>query len=111
MRVFGVLVMFLAFSFFIAACYAAYQAPRWSGKPRLAAIRFLIFRFRPNVMVVILGGMVMLGLCALFYRSALGSSKELRIMNLGKVPEEKDVFQSLLDVATFLKEETGPFHE
>lgn len=38
-------------------------------------------------MVVILGGMVMLGLCALFYRSALGSSKELRIMNLGKVPE------------------------
>ncbi|CAK8995297.1 unnamed protein product [Durusdinium trenchii] len=184
MRVFGVLVMFLAFSFFIAACYAAYQAPRWSGKPRLAAIRFLIFRFRPNVwyfglvllargpllsmpgviatnmpslqltlmhmillgslclqlwflpwkspilnlvdglsvsllvmllagslgyadnsgeeaarvlalfgtvissmMVVILGGMVMLGLCALFYRSALGSSKELRIMNLGKVPE------------------------
>ncbi|CAK8995298.1 unnamed protein product [Durusdinium trenchii] len=202
MRVFGVLVMFLAFSFFIAACYAAYQAPRWSGKPRLAAIRFLIFRFRPNVwyfglvllargpllsmpgviatnmpslqltlmhmillgslclqlwflpwkspilnlvdglsvsllvmllagslgyadnsgeeaarvlalfgtvissmMVVILGGMVMLGLCALFYRSALGSSKELRIMNLGKVPEEKDVFQSLLDVATFLKED------
>eukprot|EP00913_Durusdinium_trenchii_P024135 g22662.t1 len=49
MRGFGALVIFLAFSFFIAACYAAYQAPRWSGKPRLAAIRFLIFRFRPNV--------------------------------------------------------------
>ncbi|CAK9066964.1 Ephrin_rec_like domain-containing protein [Durusdinium trenchii] len=202
MRIFGGLVLFLAFSFFAAACYAAYQAPRWSGKPRLAAIRFLIFRFRPNVwyfglvllargpllsmpgviatnmpslqltlmhmillgslclqlwflpwkspvlnlvdglsvsllvmllagslgyadnsgedaarvlalfgtvisslMVVILAGMVMLGLCALCYRSALGSSKELRIMNLGKVPEEKDVFQSLLDVATFLKED------
>ncbi|CAK9094833.1 unnamed protein product [Durusdinium trenchii] len=202
MRVFGALVILLAFTFFSAACYAAYQAPRWSGKPRLAAIRFLIFRFRPNVwyfglvllargpllsmpgviatnmpslqltlmhmillgsfcvqlwflpwkspilnlvdglsvsllvmllagslgyadssgedaarvlslfgtvisslMVVILGGMVMLGLTALIYRSALGSSKELRIMNLGKVPQEKDVFQSLLDVATFLKED------
>ncbi|CAK8993527.1 unnamed protein product [Durusdinium trenchii] len=202
MRIFGALVIFLAFSFFTAACYAAYQAPKWSGQPRLAAIRFLIFRFRPNVwyfglvllargpllsmpgviatnmpslqltlmhmillgslclqlwflpwkspilnlvdglsvsllvmllasslgyadssgedasrvlatfgtvisslMVVILGGMVLLGLCALVYRSALGSSKELRIMNLGKVPKEQDVFQSLLDVATFLKED------
>ncbi|CAK9093024.1 unnamed protein product [Durusdinium trenchii] len=202
MRVFGVFVLILAFTFFTAACYAAYQAPKWSGKPRLAAIRFLIFRFRPNVwyfglvllargpllsmpgviatnmpslqltlmhmillgslclqlwflpwkspilnlvdgvsvsllvmllagslgyadssgeeatrvlatfgtvisslMVAILGGMVMLGLTALVYRSALGSSKELRVMNLGKVPEEKDVFQSLLDVATFLKED------
>ncbi|CAK9086783.1 Calcium-dependent protein kinase 16 [Durusdinium trenchii] len=197
MRVFGVFVLILAFTFFTAACYAAYQAPKW-----LAAIRFLIFRFRPNVwyfglvllargpllsmpgviatnmpslqltlmhmillgslclqlwflpwkspilnlvdgvsvsllvmllagslgyadssgedaarvlatfgtvisslMVAILGGMVSLGLTALVYRSALGSSKELRIMNLGKVPEEKDVFQSLLDVATFLKED------
>ena len=43
-----------------------------------------------SLMVVILAGMVMLGLCALCYRSALGSSKELRIMNLGKVPEEND---------------------
>ncbi|CAK9056050.1 unnamed protein product [Durusdinium trenchii] len=58
-----------------------------------------------SLMVVILGGMVLLGLCALVYRSALGSSKELRIMNLGKVPKEQDVFQSLLDVATFLKED------
>ena len=58
-----------------------------------------------SLMVVILGGMVMLGMTALIYRSALGSSKELRIMNLGKVPQEKDVFQSLLDVATFLKED------
>ena len=58
-----------------------------------------------SLMVVILGGMVLLGLAALVYRSALGSSKELRVMNLGKVPEEKDVFQSLLDVATFLKED------
>ena len=58
-----------------------------------------------SLMVAILGGMVSLGLTALVYRSALGSSKELRIMNLGKVPEEKDVFQSLLDVATFLKED------
>ena len=41
-----------------------------------------------SLMVVILAGMVTLGLCALCYRSALGSSKELRIMNLGKVPEE-----------------------
>ena len=34
MRIFGALVIFLAFSFFTAACYAAYQAPKWSGKSR-----------------------------------------------------------------------------
>ena len=34
MRVFGALVILLAFTFFSAACYAAYQAPKWSGKPR-----------------------------------------------------------------------------
>ena len=58
-----------------------------------------------SLMVVILAGMVCLGLCALCYRSALGSSKELRIMNLGKVPEEKVVLQGLMDIATFLKED------
>ncbi|CAK9000598.1 Uncharacterized protein SCF082_LOCUS6566, partial [Durusdinium trenchii] len=202
MKVFGALVILLAGSFFTAACYAAYQAPKWSGKARLASIRFLVFRFRPDVwyfglvllargpllslpgviatnmpslqltlmhmillgsfglqvwflpwkspilnlvdglsvsllvmllahslgyadssgeeaervlwtfgtvvsslMVAILGGMVLLGLCALIYRSSLGSSKELWIMNLGKIPKEQDVFQSLLAVATFLKED------
>ena len=66
MQAFGVCVVILSVSFFAFACYAAYQAPKWSGKPRrlkkdglqvliggtvgrLAAIRFLIFRFRPNV--------------------------------------------------------------
>ena len=58
-----------------------------------------------SLMVAILGGMVLLGLCALIYRSSLGSSKELWIMNLGKIPKEQDVFQSLLAVATFLKED------
>ncbi|CAK8991648.1 unnamed protein product, partial [Durusdinium trenchii] len=49
MKVFGALVILLAGSFFTAACYAAYQAPKWSGKARLASIRFLVFRFRPDV--------------------------------------------------------------
>ena len=34
MKVFGALVILLAGSFFTAACYAAYQAPKWSGKAR-----------------------------------------------------------------------------
>lgn len=47
MRVFGVLVLVLAFTFFTAACYAAYQAPKWSGKPRpkgsICDRRFVLF--------------------------------------------------------------------
>ena len=58
-----------------------------------------------SFMVVILLGMVCLGLCALVYRSTLGGSKELRVMNLGKVPEEKVVLQGLMDIATYLKED------
>ena len=34
MQAFGACVIILSFSFFAFACYAAYQAPKWSGKPR-----------------------------------------------------------------------------
>ena len=34
MQVFRALVILLAVLFFVFACWAAYQAPKWSGKPR-----------------------------------------------------------------------------
>ena len=34
MQIFGAFVVLLSVSFFAFACYAAYQAPKWSGKPR-----------------------------------------------------------------------------
>ena len=58
-----------------------------------------------SCMVAILTFMVCLGLCALVYRAALGSQKELRIFNLGTVPSEQKVFGALLDIATYMKEE------
>ena len=70
-----------------------------------ARVLSLVGTIISSLMVIILAGMVMLGLCALVYRSALGSSKELRIMNLGRVPEEKHVLQGLMEIATFLKED------
>ena len=56
-------------------------------------------------MVAILTFMVCLGFSALLYRAALGSQKELRVFNLGKVPTEQKVFGALLDIATYMKEE------
>ena len=34
MRILGAMVILLAGAFFSAACYGAYQAPKWSSKPR-----------------------------------------------------------------------------
>ena len=49
MQVFGSFTLGLC-SLFLAACfYAAWQAPVWSGMAKQGAIRFLIFRFRPDV--------------------------------------------------------------
>ena len=56
-------------------------------------------------MLMILGFMICLGISALFYRAALGSQKELRVFTLGRVPNPKSVFRSMMDVAEFLKEE------
>ena len=58
-----------------------------------------------SCMVGILSFMVCLGLSALVYRQALGSQKELRVFNLGKVPEETRVFGALMDISTFIKED------
>ena len=58
-----------------------------------------------SCMVGILSFMVCLGLSALVYRQALGSQKELRVFNLGKVPEESRVFGALMDISKFIKED------
>ena len=58
-----------------------------------------------SCMVAILTFMVCLGFSALVYRAALGSQKELRVFNLGKVPSELKVFNALVDIATYMTEE------
>ncbi|CAJ1374394.1 unnamed protein product [Effrenium voratum] len=49
MQIVGSLVVLLAGLFFSGSCFAAWVAPSLSGRPSLAAIRFLVFRFRPDV--------------------------------------------------------------
>lgn len=48
MMVFGACVILLATGFFCLCCWAALTAPSWDNDG-LLRIRFLIFRFRPNV--------------------------------------------------------------
>ncbi|CAJ1447546.1 unnamed protein product [Effrenium voratum] len=58
MKIVGSMVMSLAGVFFSVCCYAAWVAPSLSGRPSIATIRFLVFRFRPDVWwfgVILLG--------------------------------------------------------
>jgi len=50
MQVYGVILGLLCTAFLVGCSYCAWKAPSWSSKPeRMACIRFLIDRFRPDV--------------------------------------------------------------
>ena len=50
MQLLGICVLALSGVFLASCFFFAWKAPIWSGKPVQGGIRFLIFRFRPNVL-------------------------------------------------------------
>ncbi|CAE7297920.1 unnamed protein product [Symbiodinium sp. CCMP2592] len=49
MQCFGIAILALSGAFLTSCFYFAWKAPSWSGKAIQGGVRFLIFRFRPNV--------------------------------------------------------------